>query len=188
MSKTPKKTRKLTPTPKIKAAAKYLLENLGSTPSEAMRAVGYKDSMSKNPQYLTRSKGFVKILEDAGVTDQLLARKHAQLINSSRLDRETFEAIKVKRKWIQMSDEAIKETIEGTKENPTGNRITFIKKYPKFKIALFRIPDNVVQAKMMEMGYKLKSHFAPDKMDVFVHELNEEERERLLNLNENEED
>lgn len=40
-----------------------------------MKEVGYSDSQSTHPQQILKSKGFIKILEDAGVTDEKIAAK-----------------------------------------------------------------------------------------------------------------
>lgn len=176
MSKTKKEYKNKAPTLKQSTAIKHMLEKGGSVAS-AMRSAGYSPATIKNPDHLTKSKAFIKILEKAGVTDNLLAKKHVALLNSSRLDRETFDAVRKGRKWVHFTDEQIKTSIEGTEENPTGCRIMYIKTFPEQRIALFRTPDNPAQAKALEMGYKVKDHFAPDKFELVEHELTPEEQE-----------
>ncbi len=46
----------------------------GGTMSSAMRKAGYSDAMIKNPQKVTKSKGFKEILEIIGVNDNALAK------------------------------------------------------------------------------------------------------------------
>lgn len=154
--------------------------------SKAMRESGvYAQSTSTRPEKITRSKGFIKILEAAGLTDAFLARKHSQLANATSLDKDTFLAdpiIETKRKkekitgWAHVSDAKIKLLIEGPEEAPTGNKIAYIKKFEKYKEVFFRVPDNAVQSKALEMGYKIKDHFAPDKLDIIEHEMTDEEK------------
>lgn len=154
--------------------------------SKAMRESGvYSQSVSKQPHRITKSKGFIEILEKAGLSDSFLARKHSQLANSTRLEKDTFYAdpiIETKRKkekvvgWTHVSDAKIKLLIEGTAEEPTGNRVAYIKKFDKHKEVFFRVPDNAVQSKALEMGYKIKDLFAADKLDIVEHEMNDDEK------------
>ncbi len=160
--------------------------------TKAMRESGvYSESTAKRPEKITKSKGFIKILEAAGLTDSFLAKKHSQLSRATRLEKDTFYAqpkIEIKRKkehivaWIHVSDEKIKEMIEGAEDDPTGNRVAYIKKFEKYKEVYFRVPDSVVQSKALEMGYKIKDHFAPNKLDIIDHDLSEKELEAMGKL------
>lgn len=58
---------------KQKKAAGFIAE--GDSVSKAMTKAGYSPNSAKNPSELTESKGFAKILEKAGITDDILARK-----------------------------------------------------------------------------------------------------------------
>ncbi len=60
-------------TNKQRIAAKKMVENGGNI-SSAMRIAGYSDSMIKNPQKVTKSKGFKEILENIGLDDKSLAK------------------------------------------------------------------------------------------------------------------
>lgn len=59
-------------TEKQKRAAMHLMENDGNV-SDAMRKAGYSDASVKNSHRLTRQKGFIEVLERAGVTEDKLA-------------------------------------------------------------------------------------------------------------------
>lgn len=154
--------------------------------TKAMREAGvYTPMTARHPEKITKSKGYIKLMEEAGLTDKFLANKQAQLINSTRLEKDSFHAepkIEIKRKkekivgWVNMSDDKIKLLVEGTPEAPTGNKIAYIKRYEKHKEVFFRIPDNVVQSKALEMGLKIKDHFAPDKLDIIEHDLAPDEQ------------
>jgi hypothetical protein len=61
------------PTMRQRLVVGHLVENGGSL-GKAMRAAGYSNAMANNPAKLTRSKGFMELLEEAGVTDERIAK------------------------------------------------------------------------------------------------------------------
>lgn len=76
------------PKPRIKKVFDKVMENNGSV-SGAMKEVGYPETTAKNPQQLTRSKSWEKLLE-THLPDKLLAEKHKELLNSTRIDHMIF--------------------------------------------------------------------------------------------------
>lgn len=60
-------------TVKQRIVAKEMVVNGGNMAS-AMRKAGYSESMVKNPQKVTRSKGFKEVLLVMGISDELLAK------------------------------------------------------------------------------------------------------------------
>lgn len=66
-----------TPTPRQKKAAQLLVENGSSaTPKpigQIMKEAGYSNAIATAPSKVTRSEGFLAVLEAAGVTDDKLA-------------------------------------------------------------------------------------------------------------------
>lgn len=65
---------------KQKLAATKMVE-YGGNVGRAMIAAGYSKSMAKNPQKLTRSKGWVEAT-DGVLFDEEIAKTHAMLLNS----------------------------------------------------------------------------------------------------------
>jgi hypothetical protein len=65
------------PTPKQRKAAKLLLENAGSdTPQpigKVMLDAGYGAGVAQTPSRILESRGFLQVLEEAGVTDDKLS-------------------------------------------------------------------------------------------------------------------
>lgn len=193
---TPKKKNKRQKEPTIlerKVASILIAKGGKSTVSSAIREAGGSESIARNSQKITRSVGFNKLLERAGISDKMLAEKHSRLLNATTLGREEFNAQvtyeedpKRKNKKIEKvkhyTTEQIKLSIEGSEENPTGCRILYIKVFSHRKVAVFRVPDNAVQAKNLEMAYKVKGHFAPEKVGVEIHELTEDERRILAGI------
>ncbi len=157
----------------------------GGKMSDALRAAGASQSIIRNPQKVTKSKGFSALLDKAGLTDRYLAQKHQSLLNATRREEEVFYSIRTgKKKWRKYTDEEIKIIIEGKPEELTGCKLICIKDdpYHKARIAVYRHPESAVQSKQIEMAYKVKGHFAPQKLDITEHELSEEERAFLLTL------
>jgi hypothetical protein len=158
--------------------------------ADLLRKAGFAESMARNPQKVFQSKGFAAVLDKAGLTDSFLAKKHAQLANASILEEKIFHSLKIGYKTIgkgkkkkevatyrKFSDEFIKLTIEGPAEAPTGCIVLTITEdpYQHARIAHFRRPDNVVQGRSLELGYKTKGLMAPDRLDLVSHALSEEE-------------
>ncbi len=67
------------PTLKQKLVVKKVLENNGKSVSQAMRESGYSASTSKNPQQLTRSKGWLELME-IYVSEEKLMKVHSELL------------------------------------------------------------------------------------------------------------
>lgn len=194
--KKPNKKRKITPTMKQMAVARTLLENGGKmSVSKAMSQNGYSETMAHNPQKLTRSKGFIAILEKAGVTDKKLAETHNQLMQSSVLmekefpgecvvteiteneDGEPLEKPIKNTEWIVLSDKEIKKIIESI----DGCKLVYIKKGIKSKVAYYKAPEDSIRKGAVEMGYKVKNRFAPEQ-GLVEHSLSDADRAILEKL------
>lgn len=161
--------------------------------AEAMRRAGYSAEMVNNPQKFTRSKGYVSILEAAGETDELLAKKQKILLNSEVIEHMSFPSImkettithskkgrKLKqpetlRERIAVPDDEIFEIIESV----SGHKVLYIQNAGAEKVVYYKAPNSVVQTKQIEIGLKVKGHFAPLVHDIMTHELSDEERKLL---------
>jgi len=71
------------PTERQKLAAEISAENGGNI-SRAMLEAGYSPQTAKTPQKLTQSKGFIQILEEAGVTDERLTQVMNEGLGATR--------------------------------------------------------------------------------------------------------
>ena len=65
---------------KQKLVASNLLENTGKSVSQAMKEAGYKEGSYKNPQQLTRSRGWAELM-DQFLPEKLLLHRLKQLLN-----------------------------------------------------------------------------------------------------------
>lgn len=67
-------------TTRQKKAIEKVVENGGNI-SRAMVEVGYSPATAKTPQKLTQSKGFQELMEESGLNDDLLVKRHVELLN-----------------------------------------------------------------------------------------------------------
>lgn len=158
--------------------------------SKAMREAGYSEAMARNSHKLTKSQTYKDYLEAAGLTSEYLSEKHQKLSRATRLEKDTFHAepiyeLKGKKEvlsgWKNLSDEKIRLLIEGTEEDPTGNKLAYIKKYEKHRDVFFRVPDSVVQSKAIDMAYKVRGDYTADRAfeDLASHIIGKEEEEEI---------
>ena len=169
---------------------------IGGSAGDSLRAAGYSDAMVKNPQKVTKSKAFVKVLEAAGMTDAYLAKSHQELMQASKLETIAFHAIKrevwvtkdkngkklksPEKDWVyrHIPDEVIQLQVEAV----PAVKLLWIQKGFSEKIAYIKVPENAVRKSAIEMGYKVKDHFAADKLEIVEHELTDDEMGALHNL------
>lgn len=114
-------------TTKQREVFKKMVEN-GGNMGKIMREAGYSEAMAKNPHKITQSKGFREILEQYGLDDVTLFKKHKELLESKKIIR-TFNKDGLK--------------IETEEINP-------------------------IVAKALDMAYKVKGLYAPEKMVAMV--------------------
>ena len=94
-----------------------LLENNGSM-GEAMREAGYSPETAKNPQQVTRSKGWAQLVEEY-LPDDLLAKVHKEGLEATNKDGADYSvrhryldtAYKIKGKIVDKMDIDIKKRI-----------------------------------------------------------------------------
>jgi len=65
-------------------AMREMVENGGNMAS-AMRKAGYSEAMVKNPQKVTKSKGFKDVLLVMGISDKLLAKVLMDGLNATKV-------------------------------------------------------------------------------------------------------
>jgi hypothetical protein len=73
-------------TQKQKKALDKIIENNGNV-SKAMREAGYPATTARNPQQLTRSKGFIELCEERGLTDDFLVEALVEDIGKKKGNR-----------------------------------------------------------------------------------------------------
>lgn len=136
------------PTIRQKKAFKHVVENHGNV-SRAMLEAGYDPTTAKNPKNLTDSIGW-KQLMDEYMSDSELAKKHRELLDQVKYEYFVFPK--------SMKDEEIQEKVEAV-----GVELTVIETGEKGKYAFYKTIDAVARKSALDMAYKLKGSYAPDK-------------------------
>lgn len=109
-----------------------------------LKKVGYSEAVIKSPQKVTKSKGWNMLMEKY-LSEDILAKKHHQLLNAANIiDSYIFPN--------SLTDAEIKETVEKT----PGCVFIRTKRNSQNAHAYFYRPDNGIQFKSLELGYKLQ--------------------------------
>jgi len=90
---------------KQKMLVKKVLENKGNkrvSVSQAMKEVGYSDSLSKNPQIVTKSKGFQELLEKYLPDDLILGAIEEDINEGSKGNRSAILSLASKIKGYEV--------------------------------------------------------------------------------------
>src|SRR3990167_8999915 len=169
-------------TERQKRAIKKLVENGGNV-SRAMREAEYSPETAKNPQKLTRSKGYAEILKRAGVTDEMISKKQKMLLEAAHTMTQEFPAARVEKtvgkgnkeettsELVHVSDKEIRRIIQSV----PGHKILYNQTGTDKKNAHCQVPAAAVQTKQVELVLKVKGHFAPEQHDIITHEMTPEE-------------
>lgn len=189
------------PTIKQRKAINKLVESGGSI-SGAMRLAGYSAKTAKTPKKLTESNAWNELMGNY-LNDEDLAKKHNELLNSTRIDHMVFplgpksraEELDLSKmpKEIEtmldaqqamamttLTDEDIKEMLASV--NCTVRRIVHGE---TARHVYFWSADNKARKEGLDMAYKLKGKYAPEKsvnLNIEV-ESNETIKELTTKLN-----
>jgi hypothetical protein len=129
-------------------AFKEITENHRSVRS-AMLVAGYDEDTANKPKNLTESLGF-KELVSKYLPDELLTEAHRRQFNQVRLDYFVFPKT--------MADDEIEAHV-----NAAGIEVIVIRLSDKGKMAFYSIPDSMAITKALDLAYKLKGSYAPEK-------------------------
>ena len=94
------------PTSRQRAVVEALVAKGGSV-SSAMRKAGYSQAMVKNPHKLTQSKGFLELLDEAGLTEEFL-------------NNALYDDIRTKKGW-RVQELTLAYRLRGSLDNPSNN-------------------------------------------------------------------
>lgn len=183
-------------------AIKLLIEKQGMSVQAAMRAAGYAEGSIKNPSNLTRTKAYRDILNDAGVTDSFLAKRHREASNAVDIKERQF-IDRIEHNLVKIDPESEKFDKSGPPMQyreemvhiPVSDKEikAFFKRLPDFKLmrieqgyrqktAVYLAPQYQVRTKMQELSYKVKEHFGAEKHEIVLPEATEDEKEIIKNL------
>jgi len=139
-------------------ARKVILE--GKSVSRAMVESGYSPKTAKNPQHLTRSRGWQELI-GASLVDEKIVKEHSKLLKATKIRSYSFPLCE--------DDKTIKEIIEGF----NGNRLLGVSHGPRTKTAYYSTPDNMARFKALETAYKLKGRLNPQPMQPERNEIDQ---------------
>lgn len=174
----------------MRKAAKALVEN-GGNKGAALRTAGYSNAVIKNPKKVTDSPTFQDLFNSM-LPDDLLAEKHLELLNASRVDHMIFplgpgdepdeadedgdgieEELEEQghggallRKMFQ--PEHTKLTDEDITELLASVNCT-VRKIVRGRTArhvYFWSADNKARKDALDMAYKIKASYAPEKREI----------------------
>lgn len=125
-------------------------ENMGKTSDrKAMLEAGYSQSYADNPQMIKSSKSFTQILDEV-MPDTLVLAQHNSMLNARRLDHMTFP--------VNMEDDDIAELL--SEVNCVLRKVVH---GVQAKHVYFWSKDNRAIKDALDMVYKLKGKYAPEK-------------------------
>lgn len=153
-----------------KAIAKVLESEGKISVSQAMREAGYPESTARNPQRLTRSKAWEKLVE-GHLSDKKLAERHAQLLDAAKLDHMVFplgpKKTKEKSEYIAMTEtkgEVTSDEEIGLLLKDVGCTMRKVVHGETARHVYFWAPDNKARKEALDMAYELKRKYpAPAK-------------------------
>lgn len=126
-------------------------ENLGTISETAlMKAAGYSPSYARSGQH-KKTKSFQALLEEY-MPDETILRSHLGLMNSRRLDHMTFPT--------KIEDHEIQELLASV--NCILRKVVHSE---QAKHAYFWSPDNRARKDAIDMLYKLKGTYSPEKFE-----------------------
>lgn len=93
MEQTPAKKPKRSPTPRQRKAAQAIVENLASSKpvsiAKVLESVGYGRGLQNQPNRVIESDGFQLLMAEY-LPEKTIAKKHAELLNATRMDHMIF--------------------------------------------------------------------------------------------------
>lgn len=157
-------------TKKQKEVAKKMVEVLKKKGGkiilgEVLKEVGYSDAVAKTPQKVTETKGFQEIMAEAGLTDKELTQKHYELLSAHKIDYMAFPG--------SLSDQEVKGLLIAV-----GCTAKKIKRDERIVHVWFWSPDNRARKDALDMAYKIKGTYAPEKRANLNVNLNTEVKEQ----------
>ncbi len=150
----------------------------GGNISKAMKAAGYGKEVSKRTDKLTKTKGWKELMEKH-LPDSLLGKKHKELLESRKLEHMTFPPLREPKEADEelsddMDEESLGEVVDVGGEQISDEDIKdmlasvncVVRKIVHGEMArhvYFWAKDNRSVKEALDMAYKLKGKYAPEK-------------------------
>lgn len=139
------------PTLKQKKVAELIVKNKGNV-SKSMREAGYSPASAKNPERVTKSKGWNELLGEY-IPEETLAKELRALLDSREAKWFTFPT--------RMKDTDIKKMVEDN-----GFTVITIRPSPIGKMAWYSLPNSRAKKDALELSFKLLGKFAPEQIEL----------------------
>lgn len=139
------------PTRKQKEAAKKIVENRGNV-SKGMVEAGYSPNTAKNPKNLTNSKGWKELMDEL-LPESLVAETHKQLLGATGVGHMVFP--------VDVTDEQIIKLM--------AEAGCYVKRFMHSDTQThcwYFAPDNNARKSAIDMAYKLRGNYAPEKHEI----------------------
>lgn len=133
---------------KAQRVYKEVVEN-GVTITEGMRRAGYAPSTVNVPKDLTGTKTWKQLIKKY-LNEEELAKKHEELLNQTQFAYFVFPK--------SLSDEEITEKVSAV-----GVEVVVIRESDKGKYAFYKTIDAQARKAALDMAYKLRGSYAPEK-------------------------
>lgn len=144
-----------------------IVENRGKSLSKAMVDAGYSPAYAHNPQQFLRTKA-AQELEKEYLPDELIAQRHNELLNAGLIQHYIFPKLHdtaSKKKGVA-KNELTNEEIKTIVENVPGCRLIYVKRDYLGATAYFQAPDSKSRKDAVDMAYKLKGNYSPEKIQL----------------------
>lgn len=138
-----------------------MMENDGKSMSKAMRSVGYSPNYAKNPQNFNKTRTWQEIME-AELPEELVAKVHRELFGAAEIQHYEFPIEGKGKNKKRLTNAEIKAIIESVPDC----RLIYIKDMGYQLIAYFQSPDSRSRKEAVEMAYKLRGNYAPEKISI----------------------
>lgn len=172
-----------------------IMAETGKGMGPAMKEAGFSDAYAKNPHQLQAKKTWQQLMDEF-LPDDLLAEVHHGLLTATRIDHMVFplgpdtdegdpsegppagpEVPEAFKERTKMTDKEIEELLASV--NCTVRKIVHGE---TARHVYFWSPDNRARKDATDLAYKLKSRYAPVKLDHTFDVLTDEQRETLDRL------
>lgn len=169
------------PSLKAKKAFIDVVEN-GRSVSSAMVAAGYSENTAKVPGKLTKSKSWQQMMEEY-LPDKMLAQAHQSLISATKLDHMVFplegskQTKQLDKERSKLSDEDIIEMLA-----EVGCTVRKIVHGEQARHVYFWAADHKPRKDGIDMAYKLKGSYAPEKSLVVTVDISNDKKKKAKSV------
>lgn len=130
---------------------------------QILKENGYADSTARRPRAVLGSKTAIDFMKKY-IPDEKIYKTHGELMDASQIQHYVFPKVRMGRKNIKdITDKEIEKLISSM----PGCELIYIKRDPYVgAVAYFTSPENRSRRDAVDMAYKLKGRYAPDRVEI----------------------